>query len=523
MNKLIILFPNQLFEYKYLKKIYNNKQDDEKINKNKYIILLEHNYFFKKYKYHKLKLSFHRATMQKYYDDLDKTFIKLYIENTVKDYSQEINNFIKKNNINKICFFNPIEKELINLVEENKLIKDNNIEILLFPTPYFLNSSSFDKNNNLEKTLSSIRHDIFYKTQRINYDVMIKKVNNKFEPIGGKWSFDTENRKPYEKNQHELQIKTYISKERKDYIKEAIEYVNKNYKDHYGSCLEENFIYPIDHKESEEWLDNFVKNKLENFGKYEDALSSKIKFGYHSLLSALNNCGLITSKDILEKIKKYNKNLASKEGFVRQIIGWREYCYFVYDKFYDKLIISSLYTKNKNKMPNKIWYGETKIPIIDNIIKNLEKYAYSHHIERLMCLGNFFLLLGINTDEIYKWFQTMYIDAYDVFMVPNVYGMLCYGMINDKIHMMTKPYICSSNYLIKMSDYKSSEIEINDKKYKWDEILDALYYNHIHNYQDVFVKFYSTSMMVTRWKKFDENKKKDLLSKAKFYINWINS
>jgi deoxyribodipyrimidine photolyase-related protein len=175
---------------------------------------------------------------------------------------------------------------------------------------------------------------------------------------------------------------------------------------------------------------------------------------------------------------------------------------------------------NKHTIPLKFWNGETKIPIIDDIIKKINKYAYSHHIERLMCIGNFLILIGIKQNEIYNWFQTMYIDAYDVFMVPNVYGMLLYAKIENNKHMMTKPYLCSSNYLLKMSDYKKSKIEINNKLYEWTDIFDSLYYNHINNYKDVFKNIYSTALAVKTWN--NKKNQEEYINLANLYIKWIH-
>ena len=131
-------------------------------------------------------------------------------------------------------------------------------------------------------------------------------------------------------------------------------------------------------------------------------MSSKIKFGYHSLLSGILNIGLITTSDILKKVNSYNKNLASKEGFIRQIIGWREYCYFTYTLYSSNLIKTSIYSLNKKKIPKKIWQRTTQIPPIDNILNNVNSYAYSHHIERLMGIGNFLLLIEVNDKYIYS-------------------------------------------------------------------------------------------------------------------------
>ena len=155
------------------------------------------------------------------------------------------------------------------------------------------------------------------------------------------------------------------------------------------------------------------------------------------------------------------------------------------------------------------------------MLKNVNLNAYSHHIERLMGIGNYLILIGVSPKEIFLWFQTMYIDAYHVFMYPNVYGMLCYGKLNSKDHMMTRPYICSSNYLKKMSDFKSSEITINNKKYKWDEIFDALYYNHINNYSKIFKSIYATAFSANRYNKFSEEKKNNIKKLSKMYLDWI--
>jgi len=405
-----------------------------------------------------------------------------------------------------------------------KVIKKYKAKIL--NTPYFINSY-IDNNTDIINKLSSIRHDVFYKYQRIKLKVMI---NKKEQPDGGIWSFDHSNRESFGKID-KINNEIIIFRNRDDKIKKAILYVNKHFSNNYGTNLLEDFIYPINTLEAKKWLDHFIKYKINNFGKYEDAISSDIKFGYHSLLSAVNNIGLITSFDIIDKVKDLKIPLNSKEGFIRQIIGWREYSYLIYDKFSNYLIKNTYIKLNKKNVPLKFWNGETKIPIIDDIISKINKYAYSHHIERLMCVGIFLMFIGVKPLEINNWFQTMYIDAYDVFMVPNVYGMLLYGAlpvknepqqsrkISNTKYMMTKPYLCSSNYLIKMSNYKKSEISIDNKSYYWTDIYDSLYYNHVNNYQDLFKKNYSTATAVAAW--HNKPNKKEYLDLAKLYLKWL--
>lgn len=518
-NILLILFPSQLFDTIYIKKIFSYTEDDIKPI-SFHICLWEHKYFFTKFPYHKMKLIFHRVSMKKYFDSINSTqYSKLYLEST--DDINKLDNYIKLKQIDQIRFFNPIEKELVQIIMENKII--NKVEKLVFPSPYFLNSTNFDKNKKINDSLGGLRHDLFYKSQRIQWNIMVKKDGSKYIPDGSKWSFDTENRSPFEKSQEEPPILKFKSKKRQEYLESALKYVETNFSSHYGDTNLSNFIYPIDREEALEWLKYFVSNKLDKFGKYEDAISSKIKFGFHSVLSPLTNIGLITPLDIIEHVREYKKNMASKEGFIRQLIGWREYCYFTYDLYGSNLESNSIYSSNKYSIPKYVWENSTQITPIDNILKNVASNAYSHHIERLMGIGNFLVLIEVMPKEIYNWFQTMYIDAYDVFMIPNVYGMLCYGKLNEKSHMMTRPYFASSNYIMKMSDYKSEScVKIKNDIYKWDDVLDALYWYHIHKYSEEFKKIYATSSGVSRWEKFDSNKKKEIIKLAKIYIEWIH-
>ena len=580
-NFLLVIFPNQLFEMKYIRQIIEFTSPTAAQAKavadavaEPHILLWEHDYFFKKYPYHKLKLAFHRATMKNYQDELNHSaHIPAhnihYIESIDKDATKHIAKIMKDNKITQIRLFNPIEKELIRLVENKKLITKSTspqLDYITFSTPYFLNSMSPTANTEIQSVMQTPRHDTFYKHQRIRYDIMVSNPTKSTkspksptqktpEPEGGKWSFDTENREKFPKSQTEPPLPTYTSSARKEYIKEAIEYVTTNpeFEKNYGDPpTDTSFIYPINHKEAAKWLNDFIRYKLANFGRYEDAMSSTVQFGYHSLLSAVTNVGLTTPAQIIDEVTKARTHtttipIASVEGFIRQVIGWREYCYYVYDKYYDTLVTTSIYNKtNKKKIPERFWKANTQIPIIDDMIKKVNTYAYSHHIERLMGIGNYLLVTETSPDAIYEWFQTMYIDAYDVFMVPNVYGMLLYAKAGET-RMMTRPYYCSSNYLKKMLQEPRSSSAIGKNSQfvparpsfiiipklcssekegragnlgsrKWDEVMDALYYNLIAKHEDTFEKIYATASSVYRWKSFSEEKKKQLIEISKTYI-----
>jgi deoxyribodipyrimidine photolyase-related protein len=474
-----VIFPIHLYYHKShidLLKQYNN------------IYLVEEPRYFTDFKFHKLKLAYHRASMKKYYDYLKKNKINIKYINFDK-----IDNIFYKN-LKDITFIDPIDNNLTNKLL--KLVDCNILESIQF---------LITKKEILElKNLN--RNDIFYKYMRKKLDILIH--NNK--PIGGKWSFDKDNRKSIPKN---ISIPKLIKFKSNKYISESKDYVTKNFENNYG--LLDNFIYPIDYKDTIKWINNFLENKLNNFGPYEDGVLRKdIKFEennflFHSVLTPMLNIGLITDYELLDIVKKYyekNKSkirLESYEGFIRQLIGWRQYVLSMYILHGDELSKSNILGHNI-KIKDKFW-NSVNIEPIDDLINKIKEYSYVHHIERLMYLGNFMLLCQIDPKEVYRMFMEWTIDAYDWVMVPNVYGMSQYA--SDM--MMTRPYFSSSNYLLKMSNYKKSE---------WCKIWDALYYSFIDKHYDLFKNNYATAMQVKHWKNKTNKEKEEILNISKNYI-----
>ena len=210
------------------------------------------------------------------------------------------------------------------------------------------------------------------------------------------------------------------------------------------------------------------------------------------------NIGLITPKDVLAQTLDFsienNVPLNSLEGFIRQIIGWREFVRGIYCMDGNKQRTKNFWKFNK-KLSKSFYEGKTTIDPVDDTIKKVLNHAYSHHIERLMVLGNIMLLLEISPNEVYKWFMEMYIDAYDWVMVPNIYGM---SQFADGGLMCTKPYISGSNYIIKMSNYK---------KNNWSKVWDALFWSFINSHRKFFIKNHRMNMMVKMYDKKDKIQK----------------
>ena len=477
---IFLIFPTQLFKnIKHLKNI-------------KTIYLIEEPRFFTDFKFHKLKIAYHRATMKKYYDKLKKKYNVIYV-----DYHNVNDMFYQS--LGECTYIDTCD----NILNEklNKLLKKyTHINTLNF----LINPNEFE---DIKKTISNnnkYSHDKFYKYQRIKLNILMQKNENK--PVGDQWSFDESNRKPLPPH-HICPSVTFIKTNK--YIKEAKEYVMKHFKNNYGSL--DNFIYPIDYNSSIKWLLEFLTKRLIHFGLYEDAVSEKDLFIYHSVLSPMMNIGLITDIEVINISNKYYLQnikkipIESYEGFIRQVIGWRNYVYFIY-RIEGKNMFKSNILNHKNKINNKWWEGTLDIQPIDSIINKIILYSYAHHIERLMYLGNIMLLCMIDPKEVYRIFMEWTIDAYEWVMIPNVFGMSQYA--SDI--MTTRIYFSSSNYIIKMSSFKKND---------WSETWNALYYNFISKHYKLLKGNYATSRQVKHW---DDKSKKDqsiLIKNANEYLD----
>ena len=242
------------------------------------------------------------------------------------------------------------------------------------------------------------------------------------------------------------------------------------------------FYYPTTHSGARHWLDDFLHQRFQHFGDFEDALSQSHAHIYHSLLSPLLNTGLLTPQQVVDSSLAYAESqegtpkavpINALEGFIRQIIGWREYMRAMYVREGVE-IRNGNFWDHQHPMPASLYAGTTGILPVDHCIDKLKKTAYGHHIERLMVLGNFMCLCEIHPTAIYTWFMEFFIDAYDWVMVPNVYSMSQYA---DGGLLTTKPYISGSNYLRKMSDYPKGE---------WCDTWDSLYWRFIHKHRSFF-------------------------------------
>ena len=338
--------------------------------------------------------------------------------------------------------------------------------------------------------------------ERKKRNILVDELKN---PIGGKWSFDAENRKKYPRKKQAPHI-SFPDKNK--FYEEAKAYVNLHFKDNLGE-LTDAPLYPIDFQSTDIWFKDFLKNRFHEFGTYEDAIVSQEKILNHSVLTPMLNVGLITPKNIIEKSIEYalkeNIPINSLEGFVRQIIGWREFIRGMYiTKGSEQRTCN--YWNFTRKIPPSFYDGTTGIEPVDTTIKKVLETGYCHHIERLMILGNFMLLCEFSPDEVYRWFMELFIDAYDWVMVPNIYGM---SQFADGGLMATKPYISGSNYIMKMSNYKKGE---------WQPIWDGLFWRFMNVHRVFFKKNPRLGMLVNNFDKMPEEKQTLLMETADDFL-----
>jgi len=491
-ENLFVILGNQLFHPKELKKLGCEE------------VFMAEDYGLCTYeKHHKLKLYLYLTSMREYKDELESASIKVNyfkLEERKKDeeYSSFLINFLKKQKIFSINIFEiedkPFEESLLHALNDSK------ISINTHDSPMFLLSKNEFKP--LAKGNKKYRMASFYKAMRKKYNILLDEEG---KPFGEKWSYDDENRKKIPSGTEIPELPTFkLSK----YHSAIVELIEKNFNSHPGSL--ENIWFPVRRKDANKQLNEFLKERLSNFGIYEDAMLEGRNFLFHSCLSVNMNIGLLTPKEVIKKTLKIADEesipINSLEGFIRQIIGWREFIRGIYfeEGNFQK---SQNYWNHKNKLSSSWYQGNTGLIPLDDVIKTTLNDGYIHHIPRLMVISNIMNLCEIDPKEIYRWFMEMYIDSSEWVMVPNVFGMATYA---DGGLMSTKPYTCGSNYILKMSNYKKGE---------WCDVMDGLYWR----FAERNIKFYESnprlSMLISNLQKMDKKRKEKIFAEAENFIN----
>jgi deoxyribodipyrimidine photolyase-related protein len=467
-----------------------------------HVFLTEEYLFFNQYRFHKQKLVFHRASMKAYQQFLEEKKLKVkYIDN--KDIRSDIRQLLvslSEKGFQHIHLFDPCDDWLETRIQES--VNKSGLNLTIHESPLFINTR--EDLATYGKSKKSYFQTDFYIYQRKKRSILTDVAG---QPLFGKWSFDGDNRKPYLKGK----TPPVLPEPKSDpFLEEAITYIEKYFPDNPGEIIF-TIPYPVTFSSAASWFEDFLKVRFSEFGVYEDAMVQAENVLHHSVLSPLLNVGLLDPNEVITKAIQFAEQndipFNSLEGFVRQILGWREFIRYVYIREGRKQRTKNFWCFQK-PLPETFYTGETGIEPLDTAIQKVLHSAYNHHIERLMILSNFMLLTERNPDSVYQWFMEMYIDAYDWVMVPNVFGM---GQFSDGGLMCTKPYISGSNYIIKMSNYK--------KDATWTEIWDALFWRFLFVHRDILKKNPRLAMLITTFDKWPEEKKNKYLDKANLYLN----
>lgn len=491
MEKVTLIFPHQLF------------RSHPALAPGATVYLVEESLFYTQYHFHKKKLMLHRASMMYYRHYLQGLGFRVeYIEaSDPRADVRELVSELAKNGIKEIQAVDPVDDWLKRRLE--MACGKNGVVCILKTTPSFINAMN-EVDDWFNKRRSYFQTD-FYTWQRKKRRLLVDTAG---QPLGGKWSFDAENREKLPKG---LKLPSLQWFGHNNHVREAREYVEKQFFSNPGTT--EYFGYPSTFEEADEFLEKFLEQRFRNFGIYEDAMHPTHNFLFHSLLSSSLNCGLLEPLPLLERAIAYasenNIPLNSLEGFVRQILGWREFIRIVYEREGRKQRTANHFGF-KRSIPSSFWKGTTGIEPVDNVILHTLRDGYTHHINRLMVMGNFMLLCEFDPDQVYLWFMEMYVDAYDWVMVPNVYGMTQFA---DGGLMVTKPYISGSNYLMKMGTWN---------KGRWQQVWDALFWRFMNVQRDLMGRNPRLSMLVKTFDKMDQDKKSKLMNAAEEYLQSLD-
>ena len=490
MTAITLIFPHQLFN------------PHPALDPKRPVWLIEDSLFFSDphapLRFHKHKLMLHRASMKAYAAELtangyEVTYIDYQPGKTILD--------VIPKTVRHLWLADPVDYLLERRL--HRWQQQHQAELHILETPMFLTPREWFSSW-CDGRKRYFMAD-FYMAQRKRMGILVDAHG---KPEGGQWSYDAENRKRWPVGQQPPPSYTAPRVKERD---EAERYVQRHFPDHPGDT--KSFWYPVTREQARASFQHFLEHRFRGFGDFEDAISQSHLVLHHSVLTPALNIGLITPAYVVEQTlayaKKHDVPLNDLEGFMRQIIGWREFMRIVYVREGVKQRRANFWKHTRRLTP--AWYnGTTGLDPLDQVIRRVTEHSYCHHIERLMVVGNAMLLCELHPDDIYRWFMELFIDAYDWVMVPNVYGMSQYA---DGGLITTKPYFSGSNYLKKMSDAKAGP---------WCDVWDGLYWRFIEEHRSFFAANPRLSMMVKTLEKMDPERKEKLRRTADLFLSSLN-
>jgi len=439
-------------------------------------------------------------------------YLNINDDENLQSFDKNIQHLIANHNFTHFEYQLPDEYR----VDEHlkKVCKSISIPSLVVDTEHF-----FTARNELESFFEGKKTfllESFYRALRKKHTVLMEGD----KPLTGQWNYDGENRKKLPKVHKPIAPLVFNNN-----VTAILQEVKKTSIKTIGTIDAENFVWPINREQSLQLLDFFVTECLHLFGSYQDAMTPNEWSLYHARISFSMNVKMISPQEVIDRAIEEWQNRPDEieynqlEGFVRQIIGWREYMRGIYwHKMPD--YASMNFFNNMEKLPDWFWTGKTKMNCMKDAINQSLNYAYAHHIQRLMITGNFALLAGVHPDEIDAWYLGIYIDAIEWVEITNTRGM---SQFADGGIVGTKPYVSSASYIDKMSHYCGTcfykkALKTGDKSCPFN----SLYWNFYDRNEDKLAKNPRIGMMYNVWRKMKPEDKVALLHQADYYLKNIN-
>ncbi|TVQ66477.1 MAG: cryptochrome/photolyase family protein [Oceanospirillales bacterium] len=381
-----------------------------------------------------------------------------------------------------------------------------------------VDSEHFITPRNAWQILPNHRMEFFYRALRKQHNVLMEAKN---KPLGGRWNFDAENRQS-------LPEKVVIAEPLlfSEDVSGVIERLNRHQVKTLGSISKQTLIWPVTRQASRQLLSHFLEQCLPQFGQYQDAMTERGWSLFHSRLSFSLNSKMLHPMEVIRATENYwhehqdKVSLAQAEGFIRQILGWREYVRALYwSQMPDYKTLNHL--DAERPLPSYFWDGKTKMRCMSHAIQQSLDHAYAHHIQRLMITGNFALLAGIHPDAVDNWYLGIYIDAIEWVEMPNTRGM---SQFADGGLIASKPYAASGNYIQRMSHYcKSCHYDVKKKTGEGSCPFNSLYWHFIHRHQAEFETNPRMAFPMKHWKSLDQKVQQTTLDTATTYLDQIEN
>lgn len=385
---------------------------------------------------------------------------------------------------------------------------DLSIPVNILPDDRFI--ATHDEFQNWVSGRKQLRMEYFYREMRRKTGLLMEGD----QPEGGKWNYDQENRKPASGDLFMPTVKRF---EPDEITRDVLRLVDGHFPNHFGEL--EPFWFAVTADDAETVLEHFLKEALPRFGDYQDAMLTGEPFLYHSLLSFYINTGLLDPLHVCRRVEAAyyggEAPLNAAEGYIRQIVGWREYVRGIYWLKMPEYVNSNFF-ENTRPLPDFYWTGETDMACMHAVIEQTKKEAYAHHIQRLMVTGNFALMAGIDPHQVHEWYLAVYADAYEWVELPNTLGM---SQFADGGLLGSKPYSSSGNYINKMSDYcKTCRYDVKQKTGENACPFNSLYWDFLVRNEEKLKSNHRLSQIYRTWYRMDEHKRLEYRKSAAIFL-----